>query len=122
MAVTNKGVIYPTSDENIAPLETHFADLADSADRAGALTGTQVFTGPSATGGVQTVTVSFGKTLKAIPKVTCTVEGLSGSSFYAAMVVGPTSTTGFTARVYRLSGSGADSNLKLVWFASDYSA
>lgn len=126
MAATNKGVTYPTSNDNIAPLETHFATLADTADRAGALTGAEGFTGPSATGGVVTVQVDWntdlGITLETTPKVVCTVEGISTSSSYVATVVGPTLTTGFTARVYRLNGSGADSNLKLVWFASDYSA
>jgi hypothetical protein len=122
MELTTKGVSYPSSDDNIAPLESHFAALAQTADRAGALTGSQAFTGPGATAGVSTVVVAFGKTLKTTPKVVCSVEGNSSSSNYVATIVGPTTTTGFTARVYRLSGSGADSNLKLIWFASDYSA
>jgi hypothetical protein len=122
METTVKGVAYPSSSDNIAPLESHFAALAQTADKAGALTGSQSFTGPSATGGTVNVVVSFGKTLSSAAKVVCSVEGISSSSSYVAMVVGPTSTTGFTARVYRLSGSGADSNLKLTWFASDYTS
>jgi hypothetical protein len=34
MASTDKGIVYPTSGDNIAPLETHFASLAQSADDA----------------------------------------------------------------------------------------
>lgn len=122
MPNTVKGVYYPSSSDNIAPLETHLAQIAQTADKVGALTGSEGFTGPAATGEVVTVTVSFGNTLATAPKVVCTVEGISTSSNYVATVVGPTLTTGFTARVYRLSGSGADSSLKLIWFASDYAA
>lgn len=33
-ATTSKGIQYPTSGDNITPLETHFANLAESADAA----------------------------------------------------------------------------------------
>jgi len=122
MTTTTKGISYPTSSDNIAPLESHFAALAATADRAAALTGSEGFTGHASTGSAVNVAVTFGVILAAVPKVVCTIEGSGSSSSYIATVVGPTTTTGFTAKVYRLDGSGADTSLKLIWFASDYAA
>jgi hypothetical protein len=34
MASTSKGIVYPTSGDNIAPLETHFSALASSVNTA----------------------------------------------------------------------------------------
>ena len=59
MAITNKGVYYPTSSDQITPLETVLANIADTADNVGSITGQQLFTGPSATGGTVTVAVTF---------------------------------------------------------------
>jgi hypothetical protein len=119
MANTNKGVPYPTSSSNIAPLETHFANLAEGADNTGVLTGTQQFVGPSATAGTVSVTVPFGLTLKRSPVLAVTVQAGAAASSYIA-TISARSTTQFTAKIYRLNGSGADSNLFLHWMASDY--
>lgn len=120
---TTKGVTYPTSSDNIAPLETHLQTLAQGADSVGVLSGSySVDSGdvPQNTGDSQSVVISLGATMDSAPKVTCTVEGVSSSSNYSVMVVGPTTTTSFTAKIYRLSGSGADT-IKIIWHASDLS-
>ena len=119
MSTTNKGVIYPTSGDSIAPLETHFAALATSADNAGIVSGAFAFTGPSATGSTVDVTVTYA-TLGAVPKVTATVQGGASASVYAVTILGAPTATQFIARVYRLNGSTAETNLKLVWHASTY--
>jgi hypothetical protein len=120
MAITNKGVYYPTSSDQITPLETVLANIADTADNVGVVTGQQLFTGPSATGGVVTVSVTFPITFSAAPKVIASVKGSSGASVYAATVVGNPTTTGFSAKVFRCNGSTAETDLYLVWSASDY--
>lgn len=121
MAATTKGVIYPTSSDNIAPLETHFANLANSADNAGVLSGSELFTGPSDTNTPVDVFVSYGETLTGTPVVVANVQGSSSASGYVVTLSGAPGTTGFTARVHRLSGTGADSSLRIDWIASDYS-
>lgn len=119
MAITPKGITYPTSSDNIAPLETHFANLADKADNAGIIAGKQSFTGPSATGGTVDVTVT--QSFSSAPHVVASVQGPTGSSAYSVTILGDPTTSGFVARVYRLNGSTAQS-LKLVWHASTYTA
>ena len=121
MATTTKGVIYPTSSDNIAPLETHFANLANSADNAGVLSGSELFTGPSDTNTPVDIFVSYGETLSGNPIVVANVRGSASASGYVVNISGTPSTTGFTARVHRVNGSGADSNLRIDWMASDYS-
>ena len=120
MANTTKGITYPTSSDSIAPLETHFANLADSADNAGVISGSFGFTGPSDTTTPVNIFVSYGVTLSGTPVVVCNVRGGSGASGYVATISGAPGTTGFTARVHRLSGTGADSSLYIDWMASDY--
>jgi len=120
---TTKGVTYPTSSDNIAPLESHLQTIAEGADSVGILSGTYSVAGgdvPQNTGDSNNVVINFGATMDSAPKVTCTVEGISSSSNYSVMVVGPTTTTSFTAKIYRLSGSGADT-IKIIWHASDLS-
>lgn len=121
MAATLKGVTYPTSSDNIAPLETHFANLAQTADNAGIMAGREPFTGPAASGSTVDVAIEYGKTFATSPKVIASVEGSTGSSVYAVTILGAPTTTGFTARVYRLNGSSAEA-LKLVWLVSSYVA
>lgn len=118
--LTAKGVTYPTSEDNIAPLETHLATLAETADKAGAIGGRDSFVGPDATGSTVNVNVVFDTTLATAPTVVCSVKSGASASSYIATIV-DTSTTGFNARVYRLNGSGADSSLVLHWIASNYS-
>lgn len=120
MATTNKGIYYPTSSDQITPLETVFASVAATADNAGVISGSQLFTGPSATGGVVTVNVTFPVTLSAAPHVTATVKGGTSTSVYAVTIVGNPTTTGFTAKVFRCDGSTAQTDLYLTWMASTY--
>lgn len=121
MAATTKGITYPTSSDSIAPLETHFANLADSADNAGVVSGSEGFTGPSDTTTPVNIFVEYGVTLSGTPVVVCNVRGGAGASGYVATISGVPGATGFTARVHRLSGTGADSSLFIDWIASDYS-
>jgi len=120
--VTPKGISYPTSGDNIAPLETHFANLATTADNLGVVSGVQTFNGPSATGGTVDVVVTYGQTFPIAPQVTATVEGHATSSVYASTVLGAPTTTGFTIRVFRCNGSTVENGLKVMWLASTYIA
>jgi predicted secreted protein len=119
MANTTKGITYPTSGDSIAPLETHFANLASTADNAGAVTGSATFTGPTAAGTPATVTVTFPVTFAAAPKVLLTVSGSAAANPYIATVYSNPTTTGFVAKVHCLSTISAES-LKLTWLASTY--
>ena len=121
MANTNKGIDYPTSSSAIAPLETHFANLANGADNVGVLSATQSFTGPAYSGTVAyvTVAVSYGETLGRVPTISCTVENVSTVPYLVN--IRDITTTGFNARVYRFTETGsAEASLKLHWMASDY--
>lgn len=119
MAITTKGITYPTSSDNIAPLETHFANLASTADNLAVIAGKETFTGPSAIGAV--VDVAVAQSFSAAPHVVASVQGPSGTASYAVTILGEPTTSGFTARVYKLSGTTAES-LKLVWHASTYTS
>lgn len=118
---TTKGISYPTSSDAIAPLESHFAALATSADNAGVVSGSQLFTGPSNNTAPVNIYVSYGVTLGTQPVVVCNIRGGASASGYVATISGAPTSTGFTARVHRLSGTGADSSLYIDWIASDYS-
>lgn len=121
MAATNKGIIYPTSSDNIAPLETWLANLANGANNVGVVSGAKTFTGPDATGSYVDTTVTFASPLSAAPIVTATVEGSTSTSVYAVTILGTPTVDGFSARVYRLNGSTA-TTLKLNWQASTYTS
>lgn len=126
MASTTRGIIYPTSSNNIAPLETHFANLANSVEEAldditagtgsTVLTGTQSFTGSATTGTTVNVSVTFPSVQATVPVVTATVRGPNPTSAYIVNIAGSPTTSGFTATVYRASGSTAQS-LVLNWMA-----
>ena len=120
MTNTNKGVYYPTSDESITPLETVLGFIAAGADNVGVISGSKLFTGPSNAGEVVTVTVTFASALEAAPIVTATVKGGNTTSVYAVTIVGATSESGFTAKVFRCDGSTAENDLYLNWMASTY--
>lgn len=126
MATTAQGIIYPTSTDNIAPLETHFANLAESVDLAitaaveggtGATStfqsGTVSLTGPSGSGNFVTQSVTFPTTYLSVPTITLTVEG---NAPYAASIYGAPTTTGFVAKIYKLKTSGSET-VKLHWMA-----
>jgi hypothetical protein len=119
MAVTSKGITYPTSSDNIAPLETHFANLANTADNIGAIAGRESFTGPDATGSTMDVEVAFASPVPQYTKVTANVETTANGSCYAVTLLGSPTINGFKARVYRINGSTPES-LKLAWIASSY--
>jgi hypothetical protein len=126
MASTTRGIIYPTSSNNIAPLETHFANLANSVEEAldditagtgsTVLTGTQSFTGSATTGTTVNVTVTFPSVQATVPVVTATVRGPNPTSAYIVTLAGSPTTSGFVATVYKASGSSAES-LVLNWMA-----
>lgn len=127
MASTTKGIIYPTSGDNIAPLETHFASLAQSVDDAivdtetalgkSPIMGYKSFTGPESTGSTVDVTVTFAAAFDAAPFVVATVQGGGSVSAYSVTLTGTPNVNGFTAKVYRLSGSTAETDLYLHWIA-----
>ena len=127
MAQTTRGIAYPTSGDNIAPLETHFASLANTANEAmddlvteiglSPRSGVESFTGPAATAGTVDVPVTFATSFDEAPDIVLTVEGGATMSPYVAYILGTPSITGFTARVYRLAGSTAETNLFLHWMA-----
>lgn len=122
MANTNKGITYPTSGDNIAPLETHFANLAASADNAGAISGVATFTGPTASVTPATVTITFPAELPSVPKITLTVGGSAGSNPYIATVYSTPSTTQFVAKIHCLGSIALAESLNLYWVASTYTA
>ena len=126
MASTTRGIIYPTSGDNLAPLETHFANLANTVEEAldditagtgsTVLSGTQSFTGPASSGSTVNVTVTFGSVQSSVPVVVCTVRGPNPTAAYIATIAGSPTTSGFTATVYKASGASAES-LVLDWVA-----
>lgn len=118
MALTNKGVPYPVSSDNIAPLETHFANLANSADNVGIVSGSQGITGPTTDTPV-TITVTFPTAFLVAPKVVVNVQNAASGSPYVCNITANPTTTAFTVKVHRLSGTTAES-LKLVWMASTF--
>ena len=137
---TSKGIIYPTSGDSIAPLESHFSVLADSVNDALIATddsiidvdddlqafkaevglipqsGSFSFTGPtsSATPVNVTVTPPSGYFTTA-PVVIATVSGSSTSSPYIVVLHSITSVD-FQARIWRTTGTTAES-LTLNWIA-----
>ena len=127
MATTTNGIIYPTSGDNIAPLETHFANLANSADDAIAavealidtpvVSGSTSFTGPAASSSSVSVPVTFTSALNSVPVVVATVQGSGSASTYVVTIAGTPTINGFTAKVWRVDGSTAETDLKLNWIA-----
>lgn len=127
MATTTKGIVYPTSGDNIAPLETHFHSMATSIDTAlgdvvteiglSPVAGIQSFTGSASTGGTVDVSVTFPESFTVAPTIVVSVEGSGSMSPYFAYILGTPSISGFTARVYRVAGTTAETNLFLHWMA-----
>jgi hypothetical protein len=123
MASTSKGIVYPTSGDNIAPLETWFASLANSVDEAlveaiGVVpqSGSNTFTGPTSETVPVDVTVNFPfGYFSAAPAVVATVAGSSTASAYFAVLHSITASQ-FRARVWRTTGTNSES-LTLQWIA-----
>jgi len=140
MASTSKGIVYPTSGDNIAPLETHFASLAQSADEAigdvqtlaeeveasvetlrddiGDIpqVGAFAFTGPSAaaTPVALTITLPSGY-FSTAPTVVATVSGINTSKAYFPVLHSIT-TSQFQVRVWTTNATASES-LTLQWIA-----
>jgi hypothetical protein len=140
MASTSKGIVYPTSGDNIAPLETHFASLAQSTDDAivdteaiisdvdddlqafkievgkASRSGSFSFTGPTSTTTPVNITVSLpAGYFPTAPVVVATVSGTSSSSAYFPVLHSITAGQ-FQARIWRTTGTTAES-LTLRWIA-----
>lgn len=114
---TNRGLVYPTSGDNIAPLETVFATLATTTNDAIPLIGEESFTGPIDTETQSVVSVAFESAFASAPIVMASIIGTSSSPGYT-MTVYSVTTTGFSARVARLSGTAiTGENLKLQYLA-----
>lgn len=120
MATTTKGITYPTSGDSIAPLETHFANLASSADNAGVVSGVESITGPTAAASPVTITVTFPFELDSVPNITATIGGSAGSNPYIVTVYSTPSATQFVAKVHCLSTISVAETLNLYWMASTY--
>lgn len=116
---TTKGILYPTSNDNIAPLETWFANIAAKADNAGVISGVQTFTGPASAGATVTVTVTVSPVHLSTPNFFAVVQGSAAASPYICNVYGTPTPSTFVVKVYRVAGSTAET-LKLVWMASTY--
>lgn len=127
MASTVLGITYPTSSDSIAPLETHFANLASSTDDAiqevidsigsSSQVGATSFTGPASSGASVSVAVTFSTAFTTVPVVVTTVQGSGSASTYIATIAGSPTVNGFTAKVWRVDGSTAETDLKLNWMA-----
>jgi hypothetical protein len=116
---TTKGILYPTSNDNIAPLETWLHTLATDADNAGVISGSKTFTGPASAGSSVTVTVTVSPVHLSTPNFFAVVQGSAAGSPYICNVYGTPTPDTFFVKVYRVAGSTAES-LKLVWMASTY--
>jgi hypothetical protein len=122
MATTDKGIYYPTSSDNIAPLETHFAGLASSVDsslqkiKSGT---TATFTGPGSVGTSVTPTaVVFDTAFSSTPSVVANVVGGSSAVLSYGVVIHTVSPTGFTAKVFKnTSATTAETGLRINWIA-----
>jgi len=139
MAQTSRGITYPTSGDNIAPLETHFASLAGTTNTAIGVvqadvdsvdadlqdfksqvslpaSGSFSFTGPSDTSTAVNITVPFPSGyFSAAPVVVACISGPSTASPHTATIHSVTSSQ-FQAKVVRISGTTAQS-LALKWIA-----
>jgi hypothetical protein len=139
MASTTRGIVYPTSGDSIAPLETHFASLAESTDTAISevedtiadvdadlqdfknqstvpASGSFEFASPTSTSTAVNITVTFPPGyFTTTPIVVASIAGPSDASPYTATTHTVT-TSQFQAKVVRISGSTAQT-LRLNWIA-----
>ncbi len=119
MATTTNGIYYPTSSDNIAPLESVFATMAtsiddavktiDSGKSAAFIVGTTV-------GNSNTVAITFAATFAAAPSIMGSVEMSATGSAYTVNFFGVT-TAGCTAKITRVAGTSSDGNLFVNWIA-----
>jgi hypothetical protein len=122
MATTTRGITYPTSSDNIAPLESHFSALASSVDTAMArnISGrTATFSAPLTVGGTTTQVVVFDTPIPMAVSPVVVGNVSSESTDVSAYVVNfyGISSTGFGAKITRIFGTSADTTLRLNWIA-----
>lgn len=122
MATTDKGIYYPTPSDTIAPLESHFSTLATSVDDALSKTQSGVtagFTGPATVGNSVTPSaITFPAAFTSTPTIVATIEGSSSGVEGYSISIHTTSTTGFTAKVFKVAGSSsAENGLTINWIA-----
>ena len=119
MATTTRGIYYPTSSDNIAPLESHFSLLAGSVDEAMAKSksgSTAEFTLGTTVGTATTLTITFPAAFASIPTITGSVQtAISGSAYVVNFF--NVSASGATAKVTRVFGTSDDGNLQVNWMA-----
>jgi hypothetical protein len=119
MATTTNGIYYPTSSDNIAPLESVFSTMATSIDTAvkkiesGTTTATTVGT---TVGNANTVAITFASAFAAAPSIVGSVQMSATGSAYNVSFFG-VSTTGCTAKITRVAGTSNDGNLFVNWIA-----
>jgi hypothetical protein len=119
MATTTNGIYYPTSSDNIAPLESHFSLLAGSVDEAllKSKSGTtSEFTLATTVGTTTTATITFAEAFDAIPTITGSVQTAISGSAYVVNFFNVTA-SGATAKITRVFGTSNDGNLKVNWIA-----
>jgi hypothetical protein len=119
MATTTNGIYYPTSGDNIAPLESHFSTMATSIDTAVKKIesgSSSTFTVGTSVGNSNEVTITFASAFSAAPSINATLEMTAAGSAYALAVHSVTTTT-FKVKVTRVNGTSNDGNLQIDWIA-----
>ena len=119
MATTTRGIYYPTSSDNIAPLESHFSLLAGSVDDTLAKSksgSTSTFTLGTTVGTATTITITFPAAFATIPVITGSVQTAISGAAYVVNFFNVTA-TGATAKVTRVFGTSNDGNLRVNWMA-----
>ena len=119
MATTTNGIYYPTSSDNIAPLESVFSTMATSIDTAvkkiqsGTTTAITVGT---TVGNSNTAAITFATAFAAAPSIVGSVQMTATGSAYTVNFFAVT-TTGCTAKITRVAGTSDDGNLFVNWIA-----
>lgn len=116
---TTRGIAYPESSDNIAPLETWFHGMATSIDDALAKSQsgkTSALTIAAPVGNSTTSAITFPTAFTTVPNIVGSVSSTSTGSAYVVTFFN-VSTTGCTAKVTRVYGTTNDGNLFVNWIA-----
>ena len=136
---TSKGILYPTSGDSIAPLETHFASLAQTADEAiveleTALeavdldlqtfksinsppgTGSFSFAAPTTTSTAINITVPFPVGYFSLPPIVVACFAGASDAAPCTLSVHTVTASQFQAKVVRVSGTSAQT-IAVNWIA-----
>lgn len=119
MATTANGIYYPTSSDNIAPLESVFSTMATSVDAAVKKIESDkstAFSVGTTVGNANTVAITFASAFATVPSIVGSVEMTAAGSAYSVSFHGA-STTGCTAKVTRVAGTTNDGNLFVNYIA-----